>query len=159
MDWLNAILSGLEAPFPIAFVLILAIALYILGNNIKSKSDDPKESTPSTAKYKITKNNAMIGMAASVLWMAGSYFTSFGFEFFPCALQYLLVGIIAGITASGFSTMIYEILKNKLKLEQSKTIKNNKETSGDEKITALKNIDVEEKINELCNTDDDFSDK
>lgn len=117
MEWLTELLSGLEAPFPLGFVIVLALALYVLGNRIVNAANDPNNPKPLCKKYLVTRNNIIIGIVASILWMAASYVTTFGFIFLPVAIQYFVIACISGITASGLSTTVYELIKNKLKLK------------------------------------------
>lgn len=154
MEWLTTLLSGLEVPFPIAFVIILAAALYVLGNKIKKKSDDPCDPTPTTKKLKITKNNLIIGILACIVWMGVNYFTLFGFVFLPILIQYVIVAIIAGITAAGFSTVVYEIIKNHLKL---KAIQLAEELGANTDASASETNTEEEKTNDTSNGNNSIS--
>lgn len=136
MDFLTGLLSGMEVAFPLGFTIILALALYVLGNKIKRDAEDPKNPTPLKAKYSITRNNVLIGIGAAVIWMLASYFTAVGFVFAPIILQYILVGAMSGIVAAGFSTTAYQIIKGyvQTKAIKAKEESNESTTSGDDTI-------------------------
>jgi putative Mn2+ efflux pump MntP len=116
MEFFEALLNMLEVPFPLAFTVLLALGLYVLGNRIKKKSEDPTDSTGIQTKYKITKINLITGVVIATIYHLVNYVIAFGFVLVPCIIQYIIIGMIAGAAAAGFSTLIYEYLKNKLKL-------------------------------------------
>jgi hypothetical protein len=107
MEVLQTLLTGMEVPFPFGFTLLLAIVLYLVGHRSKKSQTIDNDAIP--------WNNLIIGILACLTWEGVNYLNAVGMIFLPIAVQYTIIAVIAGITAAGGSTLVYELLKNKAK--------------------------------------------
>jgi len=110
IQFLFDIVGTMEVPFPIVFTILLALALYAKGQHI-SNTGEVKE------RLGIPKKNMYIGIIIMVLWQVASYLASASIFFIPTLIQYIIIGVVAGVTASGMSTLVHEIIKNKMKIK------------------------------------------